>query len=108
MFAMLFQYLCAPLGTCSSAHGSRAVCTSGKNMYLKKQFYTFFDHFHNSVLKLHVETGKNGVNETAQDGASKGPDEKSKELYFLCFFNTFAHLLALAGLLATHTRCKHT
>ena len=44
-----------------------------------------FNDFHNSVLRLHEETGKNDANEPAQGGASKGPNENSKSMYFLDF-----------------------
>ena len=67
-----------------------------------------FGDFHNSVLRPYEETGENDENEPAQVGANRGPNENAKKLIFPeRFLNIFAHILALVGLLATHTLCKH-
>ena len=103
LFFNIFAHILAP----AAQHMASALSAPLAKMCKKQLVLLIVDDFHNSVLKPYEETGENDENEPAQVGANRGPNENAKKLIFPLVFNIFAHLLALVGLLATHTLCKH-
>ena len=107
LYFLCFFYIFAHILAPAAQHMASALSAPLAKMCKKPLVLLFLGDFHNSVLKPYEETGENDENEPAQVGATGAQMKMQKSLYFHCFLNIFAHLLALVGLLATHTLCKH-